>query len=299
MRRRPPRRNGDGSRGRRSLLAAVAAGVAGIGLGVNVLRPGAYTSAVVGRGANAPVADDPNAVLGMEGLSDPGVTPTFTNRTNATLTVTLDADESGIEWDVGDDGTYVADPVTFSLASGAAKQVAVQGGEKATTNVNAVRSVNGTTTGRIDLERVIDVPQSSVVRKIQGSAKAAGNSGQYTFELENTGDVDVTLVAVGVNETTNPNVESVGKNGILEAPQGSVVSSPIPVDSTNPDEHTRVNFDKNVALDAKTSKEFKFDRFLDGNGNNGRMQGEDVRATFYFTDGSSGTVELCLSGCNF
>jgi hypothetical protein len=297
MPRRPPRRSGD--RGRRNLLAAVATGIAGIGLGANVLKPSAYTSARAGRSASANVADDPNAVLGLEGLNDTSVTPTFTNQSDATMDITLDAVETGIEWDVGDDGTYEQDPVTFQLSSGAFRDIAVKGANEVTVNITADLTSNGTVTGRIELERVIDVPQSNVVQEIQGSAKAAGNSGKYEFDLENTGDIDVTLVGVGVNETTNPDAASVGKNGILLASGQSVVSTPIPVDSSAPNEDTRVDFDRNVALGAGTTKSFEFDRFLDSNGNNAKMKDEDLRVTFYFSDGSSGVVELCLNGCNF
>ena len=297
MSRRPPRRNGE--RGRRNLLAAVAAGVAGIGLGVNVLKPSAYTSATAGRSASASVADDPNAVLGLEGLSDTSITPRVTNQSDATMDITLDAVESGIEWDEGDDGSYEPDPVNFQLSSGAFTDVAVKGANEVTVNVIAVLTSSGTETGRIELQRTIDVPQSNVVQEIQGSAKAAGNSGKYEFDLENTGDIDVTLVGVGVNETTNPNATSVGKNGILLVSGQSVVSTSIPVDSSAPNEDTRVDFDQNVALGAGTTKRFEFDRFLDSNGKNAKMKDEDIRVTFYFSDGSSGVVELCLSGCDF
>lgn len=311
MPRRHPRR--DGGTGRRNLLAAVATGVAGLGLGLNVLEPEAYTSAAVGRGASAAVADDPNAVLGMEGLTDTSVTPTFTNRSSVTMDVALDAVESGIEWDVGDDGTYVTDPVTFTLGSGSSRAVAVRGADEVTANITAVRSANGTTTGRIELQRTIDVPQSNVVQEIQGTAKGPGGSGKYTFELENVGNIDVTLVGVGINETTNPDAIEVRKGKILTAAGTKVVSTPIPVDSTTPNDDTRVDFDSNVALEANQTKTFEFDRFQtagngsgngngNGNGNSGGnadMSSEDVRATFYFSDGSSGVVELCVNGCSF
>lgn len=297
MPRRPPRRNGD--RGRRNLLAAVATGVAGIGLGVNVLEPSAYTSARAGRSASANVADDPNAVLGLEGLNDTSVTPTFTNQSGAAMDITLDAVESGVEWDVGDDGNYEQDPVTFQLSSGAFTDIAVKGANEVTVDITADLTSNGTVTGRIELQRVIDVPQSNVVQQIQGTAKGAGNSGQYSFDLENTGNIDVTLVGVGVNETTNPAATSVGEKDILEVSKQSVVSTPIPVDSSAPDEDTRVGFDQNVDLGAGTTKKFKFNRFLDSNGDQTNMSDEDLRVTFYFSDGSSGVVELCLSGCNF
>lgn len=310
MARRRPRRTGE--RGRRNLLAAVATGVAGIGLGLNVLQPSAYTSAVTDRGATAPVADDPNAVLGLEGLRDTSVTPAFTNQSNAAMDVTLSAAESGVEWDLDDDGTYVSDPVTFGLSSGTTRTVAVRGADEVTTNISVAVSSEGTTTGRIDLQRTIDVPQSNVVQEIQGSAKGAGGSGKYEFELENTGGIDVTLVAVGVNETTNPNATVVENGEVLTAAGTQVVSSPIPVDSSQPNQDTRVDFDQDVSLDAGQTKSFEFDRFQtddSGNGNNGNgnggggqnatMDGEDVKATFYFSDGSSGVVDLCIGGCDF
>jgi hypothetical protein len=293
------------------VLAGLATGIAGIGIGVNVLESTAYTSAVADRPSNAAVADDPNAVLGMEGLTDTSVTPTFTNHSAASMTVTLDAVESGIEWDVGDDETWVGDPVSFDLSSGASREVAIRGGDEATVDVTAVLSSGGVDTGRIELQRIIDIPQSSVVKEIQGTAKGAGNSGKFSFELENTGDIDATLVAVGINETTNPNAVSVGGGDILSAGGTSVVSTSIPVDSSNPNQDTRVDFDQNVQLNSGETIDCRFDYFQtagggggsgNGKGNSGgkaRMKGEDVKATFYFSDGSSGIVELCINGCDF
>jgi hypothetical protein len=302
--RRPPRRDGSQKTGRRRLLAGLATGIAGVGIGVNVLESTAYTSAVADRPSNAAVADDPNAVLGMEGLTDTSVTPTFTNHADASMTVTLDADRSEIDWDLGDDGTWKEKDVTFDLSSSESREVAIRGGDDATVDVMAVLSSGGVDTGRIALQRTIDIPQSSAVKEIQGSASSAGNSGNYEFELENTGDIDVTLVGVGIKETTNPDAVVVEGDNPLSGGGQQLVSSPIPVDSSNPNQDTRVDFDQDFRLDAGVTELFEFKRFqrsddVKGGPPHADMRGEDVKATFYFSDGSSGVVELCINGCDF
>lgn len=66
MPRGPSRRPGRNGRRRRSVLAAVATGVAGLGLGLNVVQPSAYTSASAGRESNVAIAGDTNgAFLGL------------------------------------------------------------------------------------------------------------------------------------------------------------------------------------------------------------------------------------------
>lgn len=81
---------------------------------------------------------------------------------------------------------------------------------------------------------------------------------------------------------------------ILSAEGNSILSTPIPVDSSNPDQNTHVDFTQTVSLDTGVTKFFAFDRFqTGGNGNSGaKMKGESVTATFYFGDGSSKTVSM-------
>lgn len=76
--------------------------------------------------------------------------------------------------------------------------------------------------------------------------------------------------------------------------EDTVLLTPIPVDSSNPNQDTRVNFTEDVSLGSGVTKTFEFDKFQgSGNGNSGvQMKNESVKATFYFSDGSSEGVNI-------
>jgi hypothetical protein len=131
MPRRPPRRNGD--RGRRNLLAAVATGIAGIGLGVNVLKPSAYTSARAGRSASANVAGDTEgALLGLL-VNDPvkrnkqELLVEITNNTDQTLNLNVSLDTPSQGTLFGPNGS--GDTVSLTLAAGATESVDIESRE--------------------------------------------------------------------------------------------------------------------------------------------------------------------------
>lgn len=63
MTRRPPRRDGGRKTGRRRVLAGLATGIAGVGIGVNVLESSAYTFATADRSSNVQVAGDTDGAL--------------------------------------------------------------------------------------------------------------------------------------------------------------------------------------------------------------------------------------------
>ena len=266
-----------------------------------------FTEVSAGRGVTVDVGTDPNGLLGLTGLSDPNVTPVFSNQSASTMDITLDATEDSVEWDVGNDGNYVGDPVWFTLASGGSTRVAARGSDTVTFDATAILQSGGTRKGRITLTRSLAASQADLVREVSGTASSAGRSGKYEFDLQNTGDIDVTIVGVGIRETTNRNAVRVADGGILTADGTQVVSSPIPVDSSQPDQDTRVNLDQNVSLGSGSSRTFEFDKFRTrggGNGNGGGnpnadMRGADVRVRLYFEDGSAGTVDLCIGGCDF
>jgi len=315
----PRRRPRDGRTGRRNVLAALATGVAGIGLGLNVLQPSAYTSAVAGRGANADVADDTNAVLGMEGLSDSEKDTVFTNNSSEKMEIELDAapyeDESQIKWDVDDpvtDSDNDSNPLTFSLAAGSSATGNVKGDDKVTFDAIAERISGGTVVGRIEATRTIDVPVINNL-DLSGNVSSSGNSGKFEFTLKNTGDVDVELRKIGIIETTT-DADYVSGNGSLKNVDSgnTIVTSQISIDNSTSDS-TLETISPRPVLDYQTDGDgtpneitFEFKKFeRSGNGQpNVDMRGEDVKIELEvenLKDGSVVTapVNLCSGNCNF
>lgn len=272
-----------------------------------------FSNVTAGRGVSVDTATDPNALLGLENLSSGGKTPTFTNNAADEMDITLDSPDDATFTVVG--GNQSGSTVTFSLASGASQEVEVDGPDPTTVDIVVDLLDGGTKVGEITLQRDVSVSQASAVREIQGSANSAGNSGKYEFQLENTGDIDVTVVGIGINQTTNQNAQFVSGGGSLFDSDGTeLVSDRIPVDSSNPDSDTRRNLDPDLTLNAGNSATLEFNKFRtgksgggngngNGNGNGGSanadMRGEDVQITLYFEDGSEGTFDLCIGGCDF
>jgi len=306
MGKRRRRRRGSGGVSRRKVLGGLGVGLAAIGGGSLAVGTRAYDSVEADRTTNVSTADDPSALLGLEGNDDTSVTPTVTNNTNNSMDVTFDSSES-VEFDVGTNGTYEAVPVTFSLASGETKEVAISytgdctDAGSATIDKTVDLLDGGSTVGSITLSRTWQIPESGQIQ-VTANVKSAGNSGKYEFELENTGCFDVTITGLGINETTNTDATKVGgKNNddILTQGGTAIVSSVIPIDNSDPDNATIVDFDTNVPLAQNETKTFTFDRFRDDANNNVKMKGDDVKTTLQFSDGSTAVTKLCLNGCSF
>lgn len=287
-----------GTSGRRGFLLKLGGGIALlVGAGATLIPSESFSLGVVSRNAPFLSADDANATLGIEGYDDAGTVPTFTNNTNSSMDVTLDATEN-VEFDVGDDGTWQLVPVTFTLAAGASIDVAVRDGGNAGNDSDIDIRANFVE-GDIRATRTFVIPAASIVKSIDSAIIAAGNSGKYGFELENTTNSTVTLTEIGVVETTNGNVSKVGgrmNDDILVNldTASSVVNNVITIGGN------REPLTTNVDLDPGTPVSFEFDRFRDATDNNGAMRGEDVRIDVAFSDGSSQVLDLCVNGnCNF
>lgn len=288
------RRRGGGV-SRRGLLGSVA-----IVLGGGSLLTGssAFASMTAARSASVTAAADDAAQLGLTQLGDPSTPVTLTNRSGRTMLVTL-ASPDDVEFDVGDDESDEGTTATFSIAQGASVDVDLLADGTVLLDVLAELQQDGATAGRIELQREAEAQSQAGQVQVTPSVKSAGNSGKYEFGLENTGDIDVTIQGIGILETTNQSAVDVGGGAILEAPQGSVLSQPIPIDSSQPDSDTRRTLDQTVSLDTnEDEKVFEFDRFRTASGGNAKMKGHDVRIRLYFTDGSSTVVDLCLGGCD-
>jgi hypothetical protein len=273
--------------------------LAGVVSGSTVVGAGAFNTGEIGRTSSITTAGDPNAIIGIDGNDDPATVTTFTNTTNSSMSVTLDSAES-VEFDVNDNGTFALVPVTFSIAAGGSVDVAIRdgGGAGSAADIDITAS-NGNFTG--NLTRNFDIPQSAAVSQIQASVQSAGNSGQYDFELENTGSTSVTLTEIGVPTTSNGNVTQVGGGGgdiLLNTNTGnSLVNNVITIGGG------REPLAPNLTLGANNTVPLRFDRFRappNGNGplQNGKMKGDDVRIDVAFSDGSSATLDLCPNTCS-
>ena len=258
------------------------------------MESGAFSTVRGDRGVNVGTVADSNALLGLDGVSDAGTTPTFTNNSSVSMDVTLTSTESSVEFDVGADDSFT-DPATFSLNSGATEQVAIKGdGRAAPVTVTAELPSSSDPQTTISLTRDYALKSQADQIKLTANVKPTGNSGKYKFELENTGSTGVTIVGIGINETSNDDATEVSDGKILDVVdnEGSVLSTPIQIDSSNPNQDTRVDFTEDVSLGSGVIKTFVFDRFRNGGGDKVGMKDTTVKTTLYFSDGSSKTVIL-------
>lgn len=275
------------------LTRRAALGLVATGSVISISESQSFSQLVAGRGIAVSTADDLDAILGLSGVSDAGTIPTFTNQSSDPMVVTLSSSDASVEFDVGNTGSFTSDPAPFDLAIGASVEVGVTGdSESVPVDVEAELRRNGETVGSIELLRDFAVSQAGQVQ-VTPNVKSAGNSGKYEYELENTGEIDVTIKALSIVETTETTAAEVRNGGILNVNGTSVVSSPIPVDDTF------AAFDSNVALEIGDTQTFEFDRFVDDSGNNAKMKGDDVKIRLKFTDASTLLVKLCLNGCDF
>lgn len=275
-------------------------GLGGATLGGGLISSGAYSRIGAPRPTTIDTADDPDALLGLSGVPDPGAKPVFTNQTNSDMTVTLST-TADIQFDLDDDGTWSDPPVTFILAPGASQLMNLRGSvTTADVTIDATMTSGGVTTGTISMIRSFAIPAAGNILEVSGTFKSAGKSGKYEFDLQNVSDTDGTLVAIGVNGTTNPAAIEVSSGKILTVNNTQVMTTPIPVDSSDLTSNTRVDFDQNVSMPAQTSKTFEFDRFQKtGSPSNADMTEQDVRLTVYSSDGGSATTNICFGACDF
>lgn len=280
---------------RRALLGKIAVVLGG---GSLLFESGAYSAVTAGRSAQVDTSTDDQALLSLTQLNDSSTPVTFTNRSTHSMSITLSSPDD-VEFDVGDDGTSEGTTATFSLAAGASVDVDLLANGTVLLDVVADLLDGGSSVGRIELQREAEAQSQSGQVQVTPNVTATGNSGKYEFELENTGDVDVTIEGIGITQTTVENVVEVSGGSIFSAEGTSVLSTPIPIDSSEPDSDTRRDLETTVDLNTGVTKRFEFDRFKNSKGKNAKMQGEDVQIRLYFTDGSDLTVDLCPNACSF
>jgi hypothetical protein len=287
------RSRGSGLLSRRKAILALGAAATGGAL----MRTGAFSNVTADRFVDLSATGDANAVLGIEGYADAGITPTFSNNSKASMDVTLDSNED-VEFDVGDNDSWELVPVTFGLSAGGSIDVALRDGGNAGTDSDIEITATNLDGFSFEGTRNFKIPASSTVKEIEPSVKEVGKSGKYEFELENLGSVTVTLTEIGVVETTNNTAVKVGGSG-----GDSIVTvgnSPATVNTVIDIGGARQPFSTGVDLNPNTPVSFNFDRFRTANDKNAKMKGDDVRIDIAFSDGSSTTLDLCVnSNCSF
>ena len=307
-------RGSGGSSSRRRFLAALGTLFAGGG----ILSTGSYETVRANRATSVGTADDPGAILGMEGLGDSSTDNVFANNAAHTMDITLDARpyEDGIEWDVNDtvnDDDNDAGHTSFSLDPGGTAEVNVKGDDEVTFDGTAALRDGGREVGRVEVTRTIDVPVVNNL-ELSGDVSSNGNSGKFNFTLENSGSVDVELLEVGIVSTTNGDADYVtGGGSLLDANTGTeYVSQRIPFDSGTSDS-TLLAMDPRPVLDSQAddgdgdpqSIDFTFDKFRSGSqgGPPPNMQGEDVSIELKVRNVEDDTittaqVDLCSGSCS-
>ena len=125
--------------------------------------------------------------------------------------------------------------------------------------------------------------------------KSIGNSGKFAFGLENTGSIDVEIVAIGINKTTQSDAEKVDAKGggeliLGEDTERQIVDKVIDFDSNTPAQANRSDFTTNIEIIQNNERTFIFQRFLDDSGKQAKMKGESVTITIWFSDGTSSTL---------
>ena len=276
---------------RRSFLVAASAGVAGFG----ILKSRSFSNGNLDRNAGIPLSSDPNGVLGLQSIDTAENPAVLTNNYDGPMEVTLDSSDTSASFDVGNDGNFVDPPVTFSLAGSQSEQVAVQGYSQ-TVPVDIVTTFENST---IRMDRNFVASQAGQI-EVTASVKSAGNSGKYEFGLQNTGSIDATIEKIAVLETSVPAAVKVGghpSDSILVHTGQSLVSSEIPVDSSNPSSGTLRQLSPTVTLSAGgTEQVFEFDRFRDERNKNAQMKDAEVEIQLEFGDGSRKALKLCPTG---
>jgi hypothetical protein len=133
--------------------------------------------------------------------------------------------------------------------------------------------------------------------QVTPDVKSTGNSGKFAFGLENTGSIDVEIVAIGINETTQSDAEKVDAKGggdliLGEDTEGQIVDTVIDFDSNTPAQADRYDFTTNIEIIQNNERTFRFQRFLDDSDKQAKMKGESVTITIWFSDGTSSTLLL-------
>lgn len=241
------------------------------------------------------LAGDEDALLSIVGQTA-AATPTFTNRADSTMDVTLTSAEESAEFDVGGDGNYEKE-AEFELMAGEEQKVEMQADvEEIVVDVSA--AFGG---GTITLDRVFHLSETQAGQiDISATVEATGGSGKFSFGMWNQGDIDAEMVSLRVDETTTDAVEvdgdrifSLDSSESDEDPR-QLISSPLQIGEDEP--LTPFDDGDSVILNQEGDElVFEFDRFQNPPGP-GRphadMQGETVWITVEFSDGSQGSFEL-------
>ncbi|WP_440766400.1 hypothetical protein [Natronorubrum sp. DTA7] len=270
---------------RRTLL-----GVGTISIGAGALYgTNAFSSISAERGGPINTAEDSSALLGIDRDVTP---PTVTNNSPLFMNVELRSDT--VEFDVSGDGSF-EQPVMVNLPSTTSREIQFRGGGEVTLSADLFRDgPDGSYAGTISIERDFTAPP---VRGVDGSAQAGGPNGQFSFQLENTGNTDIEITAMSVDQT-NTDATRVSNPGTLSADGVEVATGGFDIGGDF------VTFTQNVSIDAEAGPvEFNFNKFRnpDAQGSpNVNMEGATVEITVRYTSSNQepSTTEIVLEDPN-
>lgn len=276
-------------------------GAAFIGVGA-LYSTDAFSTIGAGRGVAVNAVEDHNgALLGIDNI-DSTDEPVFANNTILEMEVELtDIDpEATITFD-GNSSPYrfPLSPTTTANGNESINIETENTSQSALVAITAELFDGESENGEITMQRDFSVPQSQIT-DFTGTAKSPGGSGKFEFDLENVGDKRVTLTGIGINATTRSEAAKVAddKNSddgtSFTGDNQALVTTSIPIDSTDPESDTRLDFETEFELPVDESATFEFDRVRNSNGNQLKMDGENMRITVYFGDNSHKPIDLCL-----
>ncbi len=280
---------------RRAALAAMATGAV-----VLVTDTRAFEDTRSNRAASVHVATDAQAYLGLSG-TDAANPAAFENLlTDVDMDIELSSVDA-VEFDVDETGGYLPPPVSFTVAAGDTRLVALSGTDsEASVDVHVQLTRNGASAGTIELMRTYQIPQSAAILDVEGSVKQAGQSGKYEFSLTNTqpvGGQTAYLDGISVDATDVPAAAQVGGEAaddvlwFTDAGE-SIVTGVIDVGGAIA-EFSRPGPTDVVELPPPQELTFEFDRFREATADFGSWVGVTiVDVKLPGEDGSTAAIEL-------
>lgn len=285
---------------RRNILATIGGVITGGGILFGLTNSDAFNIASTFRESQTNISQDSDAIIPITGkLAD--TTPTFGNRFESDLTITLSApNEPTGEFDVGDTGTMKS-VVTFTVAPG--KTTAVK--MSADTTEMTVAIDGNHDNGVVSLTRVFEIPQSEQI-DVTASVNSSGKSGKFSFGLQNTGSINATLSGIRIDGTTTT-AATVSKGSIFSITSSEdttvsprqLISTEMDIDDSTASSLPVTTFDGNDTVFLRSTGDetvFEFDRFQNPpsvkGSKNTNMKNETITVTVKFGDGSMKTFDL-------
>ncbi|MFA9425676.1 hypothetical protein [Natronorubrum sp. A-ect3] len=264
-------------------------GAASIGAGA-LISTGAFSSLETGRGVAVSAADNKqDALLGIDDSTS--TEPVFTNNTSLYMDVTLEESDDSINLDF--------EKRNFNLTEYGSeedsKSIKIESNDTSVApvkiTVHIYESESGPKKGQIVIQEEFSAVQAEQA-EVTGEVIPTGGSGLITFTLENTGDIDIVLEAIGIRNSTNDSITRVHDGELLGIPgsgQGRNIDRVVEdVDEIPIDDSTLVDFlvSEDLELSPGDDVELRFDDF------DGDPRGATITVELTFQDTSGDTFEL-------